>query len=1180
MKKVALHLLFLILVPVVSAAQDSYAAEPSDLARNFVSPPVDARPWTYWFWMNGNISREGITADLEAMARVGVGGVLVFSIDSSVPEGPVGFMTPAWRELVEHAVREADRLGLEFSINNTDGWNSGGPWITPETGMKKLVWSSAQVQGGRKITQAIAQPYVQLDYYRDIAVLAFPTPIGKRINGPGRQVKVTGDLTNGDPQLLVDGDAATIVEFPANEDWRILTQENGTGYYYLPPKDRSQFHHILFEFPQATTVRSLRIEAPVYTFLYGEVIVRLEYSNDGNTFQLARECDLGFSTDVTLSFDAFDAKYVRVAIANRVPIKLQEIVLSDAAAVHYQEVKSAQADVGCRYAREEPALRKYGHAPNESLPANYVVRGEDVVNLTNRMDEAGNLEWDCPDGNWTIVRFGMTAGGNQNGPATRLGKGLDCDKLNPVGAEAQIAGFSAKMAQQMGELTGTSFTHVENDSWESGSQTWTEIFADEFEKRRGYSVVQYLPVLAGFCVMDSHDVSERVLWDYRRSLADLIRFNYHRPLRELLNEKKLRYLSEGAGPLQFMVDPINYQAEADVPMGEFWHAVSLYEDNRASSSAAHIYGKRFVGAEAFTGNTLWSPAFYELKSLGDRAFCEGVNWFFFHNYTHQPWLDVYPGMSYSVWGWHFQRTNTWWEQSPAYLSYLTRCQHMLRQGEFVADICQYIGDNVPNRVGFREDAWLPIPDGYDYDGCNSEVLKQFTVKNGRLTLPHGMSYRVLLLPDSQTIMPDVMEKIHELVRDGAVIVGPKPYQSPSLRDYPHSDETVQKLAADLWGDCDGKQITENTFGEGQVIWGKSWNEIFAGLGLRSDFDYVADSATRINYIHRRVENADVYFVANRESKPVNTLCTFRITGKAPEIWAPDTGNISELSVYESLEGTTRLPLHLDPSGSVFVVFRKKAEEDAIVSVKKDGKSILASDGKKPVLLPALRSSKNAIVIETDQPGDYKFGLANGSTKSVSIKPLDKPVILTGPWNVVFPPNRGAPDKATFDELTDWSKHTVEGIKYFSGTATYKKEFDVPAAWANSHNLKILLDLGSVKEIAEVKVNGEDLGILWKPPYLVDIGSEVTAGSNSLEVRVTNLWINRLLGDEQYPDDCEWNSLGEIVHWPEWLQQGQQRPEPRRVTFSNVKGVNQYSYLLPSGLLGPVELKVLVKREVE
>ena len=1130
--------------------------------------------------MNGNISREGITADLEAMARVGVGGVLVFSVDSSAPEGPVGFMTPVWRELVEHAVREADRLGMEFSINNTDGWNSGGPWITPQTGMKKLVWTSLQVKGRKKTRQTIAQPHAPLDYYRDIAVLGFPTPVGKRINGPGSQVKVTSDLAKVDPALLVDGNIATEITFPASERWLTKTQENGNGYYYVPPEDHTLYHHVLFQFPAARTVRSLKVAGPAYTFLQGDVMFRLDCSDDGENFQRVREFDLGFSRNVTVSFNAVKAKFFKVSFANRVAVRLQEIELSDAAAVHYEEVKSAKADVGCRYAREEPALRKYGQPATEVLSARYVVSRKDVIDLTDRMDKSGNLVWDCPRGKWTIVRFGLTAGGNQNGPATRLGKGLDCDKLSPIGAEAQVAGFSAKMAKQMGKLTGKSFTYIENDSWESGSQTWTEPFADEFEKRRGYSLVPYLPVLAGLCVMDSHDVSERLLWDYRRTLGDLIRYNYHRRFRELLNEKKLGYLSEGAGPIQFMVDPINYQAEADVPMGEFWHAVTLYEDTRASASAAHIYGKKFVGAEAFTGNTLWTPAFYELKSLGDRAFCEGVNWFFFHNYGHQPWLDVYPGMTFSVWGWHFQRTNTWWEQSPAYLTYLTRCQHLLRQGSFVADICHYIGDNVPNRIAFREDAWLPIPDGYDYDGCNTEVLKQFTVKNGRLTLPHGMSYRVLLLPDSRTIMPDALRKIHELVRDGAVIVGPKPHQSPSLNDYPRADEAVRKLAMDLWGDCDGKQITENPFGKGKVIWGKSWDEIFTGLGLGLDFDYVADSATRINYIHRRVENADVYFVANRESKPVNTLCTFRITGKAPEIWAPDTGSICDPAVYESLEGATRLPLSFDPSGSVFVVFRKSAKDDAIVSIEKDGKSLLVPDGDQPVLLPVLQSNKSAIVIETDQPGDYKLGLANGSTKSVSVKPLDKAATLTGPWGVVFPPNRGAPDKATFDKLIDWSKHAVEGIKYFSGTATYKKEFDIPAAWTNQDNLKILLDLGSVKEIAEVKVNDEDLGILWKPPYRVDITRQLKAGRNSLEVSVTNLWINRLLGDEQYPDDCEWNSLGEIVRWPEWLEQGKTRPEPRRVTFSNVKGVNQYSYLLPSGLLGPVELKPFAKKEIE
>jgi hypothetical protein len=596
---------------------------------------------------------------------------------------------------------------------------------------------------------------------------------------------------------------------------------------------------------------------------------------------------------------------------------------------------------------------------------------------------------------------------------------------------------------------------------------------------------------------------------------------------------------------------------------------------------AHTYGKKYVGAEAFTGCASWKPAIYELKSLGDRAFCEGSNWFIFHNFGHKPWLDVVPGITFDVWGWHFDRTNTWWEQSKAYLQYLNRCQYLLREGLFVADICYYIGDDVPNRLGFREDAWLPIPDSYDYDGCNTEILKRFTVKDGKLTLPHGMTYRVLLLPDSLTIMPDALQKIYELVEAGAVVVGPKPQRSPSLHDYPNCDKQVRKLAAKLWGNCDGQNIKENTFGKGKVIWGKSWKQIFTDLEVRPDFEYTSDwTNTRLNYIHRRVKQKDIYFVANRDGKAADTICSFRVSGKQPELWYPDTGQIRKPAIYEVKDNEIQLPLHFDPSGSVFVVFDKKTNPSAIVSIKRDGKVIYDKDLKKPSPLPELYFDKDGMVIETDQLGVYELASENGYIRKINIKQFAKSVAIEGPWDIVFPPNRGAPQQAAFEQLTDWSKHSVEGIKYFSGTATYIKEVEVPADFFSGSERKIVLDLGKVKEIAEVKLNDMNLGILWKPPYSVDVTEKLKPGKNKLEVQVTNLWVNRLIGDEQYPDDSQWVHDRELVCWPEWLVKGQPRPEQRRITFSNIKGYKKDSPLLESGLLGPVELKLLAKNEVE
>ncbi len=525
---------------------------------------------------------------------------------------------------------------------------------------------------------------------------------------------------------------------------------------------------------------------------------------------------------------------------------------------------------------------------------------------------------------------------------------------------------------------------------------------------------------------------------------------------------------------------------------------------------------------------------------GDKEFCLGVNRFVFHRYAHQPWLDRAPGMSMGPWGINFDRTNTWWNQGSAWISYLSRCQYLLQQGHFAADFCYFYGEDAP--IFVQHDQLKPaLPPGYDYDVCNAEILlKQMSVEDGLIALKSGMRYRVLVLPDTDRMSVPVLRKIEALVSAGAVIYGPKPTKSPSLSGYPESDQTIAELTAKLWGPCDGKTVTEHAYGKGKVVWGAPLQSV---VGVEPDF---AGISGKLLFIHRHDGPAEIYFVSSQQDMAVTEDCTFRVGGKIPELWHPDTGKMESVAYYRSSQGKTTLPIHFDPSGSVFVIFRKAAPESVPVAVvKRNGQDLFVPGGDSVASLPIL--SGDNISLTTDQPGTYE--ITNGSGKSVKqeVAQLPAPQELSGPWQLDFPPQLGAPPTAIMDKLGSWSDSPDEGIKYFSGTATYHHDLDLSADWL-AKDRHVYLDLGSVKNLAEVTLNGKSLGILWKAPFRVDITNAAHVGTNHLELKITNLWPNRLIGDQKQPED-------------------------KRITWASVSLYKADSPLLPSGLLGPVRMSV-------
>ncbi len=1056
-------------------------AATDDLETRFHQPPPSARPWVYWFWLNGNITREGITADLEAMKQAGIGGVLIMEVDQGIPVGPVGFMSPQWRALFKHVITEAQRLGLEVNMNDDAGWNgSGGPWIKPEQSMQKVVWSETNLVGPQRFEGRLSQPPTVAGFYRDLTVLAFPTP------GKFRIENITG---------------------------KAAYERQGIG-------------------PASTTI----------------------------------------------------------------------------------------------------------------LPPEEVIDPSRLTNLTAQMDATGHLRWDVPAGTWTVMRLGHTSTGVMNAPSPASGRGLECDKLSPAGIEAQFAGMMGPLIADVGPAAGRTLVATHIDSWENGSQNWTARMREEFQRRRGYDLLPFLPVMSGR-VIQSLEVSERFLWDLRQTISELVAENYAGRMEQLARQHGLRLSIEAyGGPC----DDMTYGGRADEPMCEFWIGGGAFETCKEMASTAHVYGKPILGAESLTADDRerWQQYPGSIKALGDRAFCEGVSRFVFHRYAMQPWLHYAPGMTMGPWGLHYERTETWWAASRPWHEYLTRCQFLLRQGQFVADLCHLQPEEAPQ--GF-----VPLErHGYDYDNCTAEVvLTRLSVRDGRLVLPEGMSYRLLVLPSSTTMTPALLRRLKDLVAAGATILGPRPQRSPSLTGYPQCDDEVRRLGGELWGDCDGQQVRAHAYGQGKVFWGLTPEAVLAQQSLPPDFT----GPTYVRWIHRTVGETEIYFVANGRSQTVDAECGFRVTGKPPELWQPETGAITPAPAYTQAEGVTRVALHFTPSGSVFVLFRPRpASFDPVVKITRDGQPVLpptplserltitkarygvlddpartrdvraklqalvdagelsfpvarmaqgddpafgivktlivdytagekrlqargtdpeemdlsAASGNEPVLeLHGRRAT--GVVAEAWQAGHYTLTTAAGRQVTWALSTLPAPIEVSGPWVAHFPPHWGAPTSVPFPTLASWSQAADPGVKYFSGTATYSKTITVPADRLG-RSRRLYLDLGDVQVMARVKLNGHDLGVLWKAPYRVDISRVAKTGANALEVRVVNLWINRMIGDEQLPEDSERNPNGTLKAWPRWVQEG--KPSPTgRYTFTTWRLWAKNAPLVPSGLLGPVRL---------
>jgi hypothetical protein len=1058
----------------------------NSLEQGFVNPPDEAKPRVWWHWTGGNVTREGITKDLEWMKRVGIGGAQIADIGfdgGQVVENKIEFFTPEWFDAVRHAAAESDRLGLELSIFSSSGWSlTAGPWVKPEQAMKKLVWSETNVQGPADLDQKLPQPpsnpgtFGSLrglsrsrngsspsdTYYSDSAVIAFPTPPDEVLM-KDLKPRVTTSGGEIDPGPLMDDIFETVVEIAAGPE--------GTAW-------------VQYAFPQPIRTKAVTLVAPGRGVPFGQI----QKSDDGTTYQTIVELPgpvqyraVGLKT---YAFPETSAKFIRVTMTGAAPDPNAVIQQTKPIPVGKYALGEFIVHTGARVDHwQEKAgfnlIYEYEAVPTPPVSADSVIQPSGVVDLTSKMGGNGVLKWKAPPGKWTILRMGYSLIGSRNRAATPAGSGLEVDKLNAGHVESYFHGYMDPIEKALGPLLGRSLRYMIMDSWEAGMQNWTDDMIDQFRKRRGYDPIPYLPVLAGR-VVGSADLSDRFLWDFRRTIVDLIADAHYGTMAGLLKQKGMGIYAEAPGvSMEILEDTLLTKSRVEIPMGEFWlgrmHPPLLYyADVRMAASAAHAYGKKFVAAESFTGGGYDAPANY--KNLSDYWFAQGVNRIVIHSSAHQP-LDTKPGNT--MVGTHFNRNITWAEQAGNVTAYLSRISYMLQHGLFVADIAYLLNEGAPSSQPFWGAGLQPAPpDGYDFDTVNADVLlNRMTVSDdGRLVLPDGMSYRILVLPQIDRIRPELLRKIRSLVAGGAILVGPKAVKSPSLQNGAgRADFEVQALADEIWGDLDGVQRNKHFYGKGLVTWGIPLKDVLSLVDIPRDAEFAGPLDSSIVWIHRRFVDADIYFVANRTDLPQDVHSRFRVEGKEAELWHPDTGEI-EPAAYSISDGRTTVRSHLEPRESVFVVFRRPA----------------VSPFRKLPQVTATTLAK-----------------------------------LAGPWEVVFPPNLGAPEKIRLKQLESWTENPDDGVKYFSGTATYVKMVHVPQDWLKP-GVRIVLDLGTVKDIAQISINGKPAATLWKPPYRSDISNFLRAGANRLEIRVTNQWTNRQIGDHKL--DPERRVLASLPSW--------------------------------------------------
>ncbi|MDR0712452.1 MAG: DNA-binding protein [Prevotellaceae bacterium] len=1094
-----------------------------NLEAAFKNPPEEAKPWVFWYWMNAAVSREGITADLEAMRQAGVGGAYLMPIQGPknppLMEPPVEQLSPEWWEMVRHAMREADRLGLKIAMHDCDGFAlAGGPWITPELSMQKVVWTKKTVTGEQAFGDTLPHPESYNGYYKDIAVYAFPAPEGSGFSTETVIPKVTSSLPGVNPQFLVEKDSKG--NFRSSDScW------------------------ILYEFEQPFTCRTITVG--VQGNSYQEQRLMVEVSDDGVDFrpllrlQPPRHGWQNGDADVSHSIPAATARYFRFVFNKsgsepggedldaakwKPNLKLKRLELSSEASINQHEGKAARV------------WRVSKRTMPEQAPDSVCVPIDKIIDLTARFKN-GRLAWNVPAGSWTILRVGHTSTGHTNATGG-AGAGLECDKFSKEAIQLQFDSWFGEIIRQVGtELSGRALKGFHIDSWECGSQNWSPVLRKEFKKRRGYDMLPFLPIMTGLPV-ESADFSERFLHDLRQTIAELVVDNFYAVMQKNAHKSGCTFSAECVAPTMTS-DGMAHYRNVDIPMGEFWLNSPTHDkpnDMLDAISGAHIYGKNIVQAEGFTQLRLsWNEHPAMLKSLGDRAYANGINRLAYHVFAHNPFVDRQPGMTLSGIGLYFQRDQTWWKLGRAWVEYAQRCQVLLQHGRPIVDIGVFTGEEIPARAVLPERLATTLPGivgremvesemqrlanagepvreipagvfssanaadpekyvdmlrGYKYDSFNRDALLRLAqVENGRIVLPGGASYAMLVLPQNNPLTPnanlmsaEVAVRLLSLIKGGAtVLVGEMPTQSAGLTGAEKNDNIIRRIAAQIWGEGFAEEVDEalgtiyvKNLGKGRVVKLPYCANSFVQLGLERDAAISENGkyATHVAWTHRASDSVEIYFISNQKNEQRTLTLDLRIADALPELWNAVTGDVATNVTFEQRDGRTSLQVCLPENGSVFVVFRKKAARQA-------------GAGQQHIFSP-----------------------------SFAPKPL---LSLDGAWQVTFDKAQlGEKNVALFPALESWTSNRNPKIRHYSGTACYTLTFTWIAP--SEQPKRLWLDLGRVANLAEVTLNGQPCGVAWTAPYRVDVTNALREGDNTLSIEVANTWANRLISEYALPED--------------------------------------------------------------
>jgi hypothetical protein len=1108
--------------PQQTGQQSGQGAVAADSLRDgFRTPPETARPRVWWHWLSGNVSRDGITKDLEWMKRIGLAGAMMFDGDMGAPKivpERVTVLSPQWFDNLRFAASEADRLGLEFAMAAAPGWSeTGGPWVKPEWGMKKFVWSETRVAGGRRAGKIAALPsnagpfqaMPKHDFTgkpqpggptlgKDVAVLAFRAPAGD-VTLQSLRPRISSNAPGLDTARLIDGDLET--------------------HFTLPEPTADAPNWVRYDFAAPATMRALTYVGPVGGRFAQGPQGRIEASDDGQHWRSIRTL-VGQAHNPapqrTFAFPATTARSFRVVFdraeisqnpwPNAPGIGVAELALVPGARVDLFEDRAGFGVIADADAVKTPDI-----APDAAI------RGADIIDLTDRLRADGTLDWTAPSGTWIVLRAGWSLTGEVNHPATPEGTGLEVDKLNAEHVRAHLDAYMAPVIKMLGPLVGErGLRYLLTDSWEAGQENWTEPMPAEFLHRRGYDLTRMLPVLAGH-VVDSAEKSDAFLWDFRRTLADLVAENHYGTITRFAKEHKLGYYGEATGAAwPTVADGMLAKSLTDIPMGEFWAIPfggkpAAYQgvvndefpaDIIETRSTAHVYGKPLVAAESLTSSLpQWTSTPWTLKWVVDKYMAMGVNRLVIHTSPHQPDDTHKPGLTLGPFGQVFTRHETWGEMAKPWIDYLSRSSYMLQQGIPVADVLYFYGEGAPSGVPYRDAGGaLDLP-GHGFDYVNADALLRLAqVEDGQIAFPGGVRYRLLVLPETLDRMTlPMITKLRDMVAAGAVLVGPKPTGSPSLAS---DDDEVREIADSLWGQTDGRSLTVNRFGKGRVYWRRDVPAVLAAESVARDFDYAApDPAMDLRFTHRRLADGDLYFVTNQSDKTATVPSWFRTSGYAPELWHAETGRSERVS-FAIKDGRTQIPLTLGAYESVFVLFRTPATAQSLT------------------LAPTKQRD-----LET---------LADG-------------------WTLRLPTG-AAGDSVVKTATGSWTANPTPAIRYFSGAATYERSITARGNWFGKGE-RLYLDLGKVGDVAEVRVNGVLAGTAWAPPYRVDVTDQLRKGRNSITITVANTWQNRFVGDLQ----------------PGATPQGWTNVASGGGFALLGKGLDAATPLTPSGLLEPVHL---------